>query len=269
MKKGLILLAIFFLGFWASQLVMSLKPFRKTTGQKPIEITKEATSTAAISEINKEETVRVLRVIDGDTVELADGRKLRYIGIDTPELFDPRKPIECFGQEAREENKRLVEGKKVRLEKDISQTDKYGRLLRYVWAGPPTDEAGNVMVNDWLVRQGFAHASTYPPDVKYSEQFVAAEREARENNRGLWAGCATNATMQQSDKVTNTPETLGAGTSGCLIKGNISSSGEKIYHVPGCGSYEKTVIDEAKGERWFCTEAEALTAGFRKAKNCP
>jgi len=128
---------------------------------------------------------KVVRVIDGDTIEVnihGSLYKVRYIGIDTPETVHPSKPVECFGKEASEKNRQLVEDKLVRLEKDISETDKYGRLLRYVWIG-------NIFVNDYLVREGYAYASTYPPDVKYAEQFVQAQREARENNRGLWGAC--------------------------------------------------------------------------------
>lgn len=132
-----------------------------------------------------ENLARVTRVIDGDTIEVdIDGAvyKVRYIGIDTPETVHPSEPVECFGKEASEKNRQLVEGKLVGLEKDVSETDVYGRLLRYVWVG-------DIFVNDYLVRQGYAYASTYPPDVKYAEQFAEAQREARENNRGLWAMC--------------------------------------------------------------------------------
>ena len=128
---------------------------------------------------------RVTRVIDGDTIEVNLGGatyKVRYIGIDTPETVHPSEPVECFGKEASDKNSELVEGKIVRLEKDVSETDKYGRLLRYVWVG-------GIFVNDYLVRQGYAYAYTYPPDVKYAEQFAEAQIEARENNRGLWAIC--------------------------------------------------------------------------------
>lgn len=126
--------------------------------------------------------VQVGRVLDGDTIELIDGRRVRYIGIDTPEIGDVRTTIKCFAQEAKEENVRLVEGKTVRLEKDISETDKYGRLLRYVYVG-------DVFINDYLVRQGFARIDTVPPDVKFQQQFLGAEREARESKRGLWSSC--------------------------------------------------------------------------------
>jgi|GEM_PF-1221787 len=118
----------------------------------------------------------VIKVIDGDTLKLENGEVVRYIGIDAPES------TQCFGEKALEKNKELVEGKLVRLEKDITDRDKYGRLLRYVWVD-------NLFVNDYLVRQGYAYAYTSPPDVKYSEQFAKAQQEARENNRGLWAVC--------------------------------------------------------------------------------
>jgi micrococcal nuclease len=108
---------------------------------------------------------------------------VRYIGIDTPELVDPQKQVECFAQQAKDENQRLAEGKTVQLEKDISEKDKYGRLLRYVFVD-------SIFVNDYLIRQGFAHASTYPPDVVYQEQFRQAQTEAGENNRGLWESCS-------------------------------------------------------------------------------
>ena len=121
----------------------------------------------------------VTKVIDGDTIILESGEVVRYIGIDAPEIS---RSEECFSQESTDKNKELVLGKSVRLEKDVSETDRYGRLLRIVWAE-------DLFVNDFLVREGFAKASTYPPDVKYSKQFVEAEKEARENNRGLWLAC--------------------------------------------------------------------------------
>lgn len=124
----------------------------------------------------------VKRIVDGDTIELATGEKVRYIGINAPELHDPRKPIECFGQAASDENKRLVEGKTITMEKDVSEVDKYKRLLRYVYVD-------DVFVNDYLVRQGFAQVSSFPPDVKYIPQFLEAQKEARDNNRGLWSSC--------------------------------------------------------------------------------
>lgn len=129
------------------------------------------------------EKAQIVRIVDGDTVELADGRKLRYIGIDTPETVKPGTALECFGKEASEKNKELVLGKYVELEKDVSETDRYGRLLRLVYVD-------GVFVNDYLVRNGFAYASSYPPDVKYSQQLKDAQRDAQQKARGMWsAGC--------------------------------------------------------------------------------
>jgi micrococcal nuclease len=204
--------------------------------------------------------VKVTRVVDGDTIEIEGGERIRYIGIDTPETVDPRKPIQCFGVEASNKNKELVEGKEIRLEKDITDRDKYNRLLRYVWID-------DTFINLELVKQGFAYSYSYPPDIKYQDQFVKAQQEAREAKRGLWNACPITTEQEQSVSPTEQKENTPSGS--CVIKGNINTSGEKIYHLPGCGSYEKTKIDESRGEKWFCTESEAQAAGWRKALNCP
>mgnify|MGYP001359609830 CR=1 FL=1 len=133
----------------------------------------------------EKQRVKVIRIVDGDTIEIEGKQKIRYIGINTPELHDPRRSIECFGQAASDENKKLVEGKEVSIQRDVSETDKYKRLLRYVWVG-------DIFVNDYLVRQGFAQVSTFPPDVKYQQQFLDAQKEAQENSRGLWKECTSN-----------------------------------------------------------------------------
>lgn len=129
-----------------------------------------------------QEIAKVVEVVDGDTIKVEMNGQIytvRYIGIDTPELHHPSKPVEYFAKEAYEANKRLVEGKTVILEKDVSDTDRYGRLLRYVYVG-------DIFVNAYLVEQGYARAATFPPDVKYAELFRRLEREAREAGRGLW-----------------------------------------------------------------------------------
>lgn len=124
----------------------------------------------------------VKRVIDGDTIELEGGYKLRYIGIDTPETVDPRKGVQCFGQEASLRNKELIEGKEIYLEKDVSETDRYGRLLRYVYLA-----TNSASINEQLVSEGFAVSSSYPPDIKHQEKFKTKEEEARQAKRGLWS----------------------------------------------------------------------------------
>ena len=125
--------------------------------------------------------------MDGDTIQLSNGKTVRLIGIDTPETVDPRRPVGCFGKEASNEAKSLLSDTQIILQKDVSETDKYGRLLRYIFL--PLSDGRILFVNDYLVRAGFAKVLTYPPDVKYNEQFRQAEREAKEAGRGLWGRC--------------------------------------------------------------------------------
>lgn len=232
---------------------------------RDIAVKTETTATPTVEQIDTTgEFAAVKRVIDGDTVELENGEKVRYIGIDTPETLDPRKPVQCFGKEAAEKNRELVGGKRVRLEKDVTNRDKYNRLLRYVYV--PAGESGpEIFVNLELLKRGFAHSYTYPPDVKHQPEFVEAEREAREAGRGLWKSCPI---PKENVDLSPTGFQSSSTDSSCKIKGNIGGTGEKIYHLPGCGSYEKTSIDESRGEKWFCGEDDAVSAGWRKAKNC-
>lgn len=131
--------------------------------------------------------VLVTKVIDGDTIEIEGGEKVRYLGVDTPETKDPRKPVQCFGKEASNKNKELVEGKRVIMEKDITDKDKYDRLLRFVFL--PLKDGNRLFVNDYLIREGYAQVLTIPPDVKFGEQFLEAQRKAREQKKGLWDSC--------------------------------------------------------------------------------
>jgi micrococcal nuclease len=123
----------------------------------------------------------VLTVVDGDTIDVRlEGRtvRVRYIGINTPETKHPKKGVEPFGKEAKEANRRLVNGKTVRLELDVEKWDRYRRLLAYVYVG-------DTMINAELVRQGYAQVATFPPNVKYQDLFLKLQREAREAKRGL------------------------------------------------------------------------------------
>lgn len=142
------------------------------------------------------ESASVVRVVDGDTIEVEiTGRiegpgagaavpghdyPVRLIGIDTPESVKPGSPVECFGKEASAAATALLEGQQVRLVKDVENTDRYDRLLRYVYIGQE-------MANARLVINGYAHAYTYPPNIRWSELFVQLQREAREGDRGLWS----------------------------------------------------------------------------------
>ncbi len=130
---------------------------------------------------------RVVRVVDGDTihVQLPDRReKVRYIGVDTPETRDPRRGVQCFGKAASEFNARLVGSERVRLELDVQQRDRYGRLLAYVYR-----VRDGLFVNADLARGGYAQPLTIPPNVRFAERFAALARAAREAGRGLWKAC--------------------------------------------------------------------------------
>lgn len=132
------------------------------------------------------ESFLVARVVDGDTIELENGQKVRYIGIDTPESVKPGVSVQCFAKEASAFNKMLVEGKSVRLEHDVSDKDKYGRLLRFVYLEDGT------FVNQVLVEEGYASVASFPPDISKQDVFRRAEQTARERNVGLWNEATCN-----------------------------------------------------------------------------
>lgn len=134
----------------------------------------------------------VTKVVDGDTIHvLLDGKNqtIRLIGLDTPEVVDPRKTVQCFGKEASARAKELLTGKLVRLENDPTQgdTDKYKRLLRYVFMEDGTN------FNKKMIEDGYGHEYTYNLPYKYMEEFKQAEKDARIHKRGLWAdnACTT------------------------------------------------------------------------------
>jgi micrococcal nuclease len=218
------------------------------------------------------EAVKVVRAVDGDTIEasLINGNteKIRLIGINTPESTTRHEP---YGSEASAYTKQSLTGKTIYLEKDVSNRDKYGRLLRIVWLENPgtIDESSirSKMFNAVLVLNGYAQVSTYPPDVKYSDYFTKFTKEAREAGIGLWSleetkkTPAQESTLKPSKTTPPTPKPSSASKAKGKIKGNISSSGEKIYHVPGGAYYEKTIAEE-----YFDTEAEAQAAGYRRSK---
>ncbi|MCX5706313.1 MAG: thermonuclease family protein [Candidatus Omnitrophica bacterium] len=138
--------------------------------------------------------ILVTRAVDGDTLKLENGERVRLIGIDTPEMHESNKlfrdakrtnqdikTIKDLGQRSYEFTRRLVEGKRVSLEFDVEGQDRYGRLLAYVYLKDGT------FVNAEIVKQGYASLMTIPPNVKYADTFVKLYREAREGGKGLWA----------------------------------------------------------------------------------
>ncbi len=187
-------------------------------------------------------------VVDGDTIEIG-GERLRLEGIDAPETGQTCTTAsgstwKC-GLAATQALRRLTDGKDVAC--DSRGRDKYGRMLGLCFAD-------GVEINADLVRKGFAWAF-----VKYSALYVSDEALARSAKAGIWQGPATPAWdyrhRQWSVAETSAPE-------GCAIKGNVSGKG-RIFHMPWSPWYERVTVDPARGERWFCSEGEALAAGWR------
>jgi micrococcal nuclease len=194
-------------------------------------------------------------VVDGDTIKVRVAgvtERVRLIGIDTPELDPPQ----CYAQQAASKMQSLVQSKQVVIDADLTQSDRdrYGRLLRHVYL---TDRQSVELL---LIADGFGKEYTYDKPYQGQVEYRTAQASAKAAGKGLWgAQCAPPAAPEAA-------ATPSPSSAGCLIKGNISSVGEKIYHVPGQRYYDETKIDSAKGERWFCTRADAEAAGWRAAK---
>lgn len=135
---------------------------------------------------------RCERIVDGDTIVLTGGVRVRYIGIDAPETKHPDKPVEHFGPQAAERNRQLVVGKRIRLEYDRERTDQYGRSLAYV-------HVDGRFINAELVAGGYAEARKYGDNRRYAELFDYLELRAREAGRGMW-GPASGEMSTTSDR---------------------------------------------------------------------
>lgn len=137
----------------------------------------------------EKKSVKVTRVIDGDTFEIEGKIKVRYIGINTPEIYHDttgkKTGEQCFANESFLENKKLIEGKIVTLFRDISDRDKYGRLLRYAYID-------DIFINEYLISNGYAKVMIIKPDIKHSLEFKQSEKKAKENNLGIWKKCSSS-----------------------------------------------------------------------------
>lgn len=184
--KLLIVVSFLIIIFGFSFLYFGLKPAPSTPSPSPVTFQPAVATSSATQGIQGERAL-VTEVVDGDTIKIQSGQTVRFVGMDTPETVDPRRPVGCFGKEASNETKSLLTGKEVILQKDVSEEDKYKRLLRYIFL--PLENGQTLFVNDYLVREGFAKVLTYPPDVKFDSQFRQAEQEAREGKKGLWGKC--------------------------------------------------------------------------------
>ena len=176
---------------------------------------------------------QVVRVIDGDTIEVivnGSTQKVRYIGMDTPETGDP------YFIEATNANAALVEGKTLTLVKDVSETDQYGRLLRYVFVND------NIFVNYKLVEEGYAQVLTYPPDVACSELFLKAQRSANKAGLGIW-GLSLISTKTPLPVVQ--PTATYAPVAVCSCSGNIYNCGDFSTHNAAQNCYEYCISQGA------------------------
>jgi len=190
-----------------------------------------------------EDFYRVVRVIDGDTIELENGRMVRLIGIDTPETVHPSKSVEYYGKEAGEFTRKMVEGKRIKLELDIQKQDKYNRLLAYVYLEDGT------FLNAELVKQGYAKVSTYPPNVKYVDLFTKLQVEARENSRGLWKEEVQAYPISEGEivYVTKTGSKYHRGNCRYLSKSKIPIQlNEAVLNYTPCSVCNPPVLEEKK-----------------------
>ena len=181
----------------------------------------------------------VLRIIDGDTFELKTGTKIRLADLDAPEIKD------CLGVNAKDKLQSLILNKTVKLEKET--VDNFGRVVAFVFINQQS-------VNEALIKDGLAKTTASKNSI-YHKKMLDLELEAKEKGLGLWGDSCPQPTPQPPD---------------CLIKGNIHwKKKQKLYSRPGCYNYNKIVIDQKNGDRWFCSEEEAKSAGFSLSLDCP
>ncbi|MFN5059211.1 MAG: thermonuclease family protein [Chloroflexota bacterium] len=255
------------------------------TTKRQIISTKTATRTATRSQIPTAnsgmakpvdaQAVRVVKVIDGDTVDVrmnAQTVRLRLIGIDTPESVDPRQPVQCFGIEASNYTKRTLLNQTVYLERDATQGeyDRYNRLLVYIWMNDTS------LFNQKIIADGYAFEYTYRTPYRYQRAFKAAQQTARSNQNGLWSPttCNGNASTGVTTTAVAKSPTIPANPTATMttaeraypcrvgqIKGNPDSL---IYHVPTGRWYAQT-----RNNRVVCftTEKDATLAGYRKSSS--
>ena len=197
-----------------------------------------------------------LRIIDADSIEL-NGQKIRFSGIDAPEKYQVCKNVEneeyACGLAATRALQELVKNwHSSKISCSSSGRDFFGRLLSECFVS-------DININSWLVKSGWALAYR-----KYSLSYLADEQFAKQHSKGLWQGDFVEPwKWRRGDRLASIEN---AEATDCKIKGNISRSGEKIFHVIGSSGYVQTKISTDKGEQWFCSEQDAILNGWRKSK---
>ena len=242
--------------------------------QQNIEQLVDATvQSAQMHDVSKFEKYELQEVIDGDTIRIkynGSSEKVRFLLVDTPETNHETLGEQPFGPEAKQFVKQLLEGQQsVYLEFDVSYRDKYKRLLAYVYT------ENGISIQEQLLKNGLARvAYIYDPNTKHVDWFKTIQKTAQKSATGIWSveNYVTNrgydkevyyaAMKEDSGKKHKTDQSTDEADSsnndnGCVIKGNINSKGNKIYHMPGQRDYDNTVPEEM-----FCTVEEAEAAGF-------
>lgn len=189
--------------------------------------------------INKKlPTMKVTRVIDGDTFDITEGERIRLYEIDAPEY-----PKDCMGEDAKNRLEDLILNKNVGMEK--IKKDNFGRTLALVYLD-------GLLVNEILVEEGLAYFEKGKTLTSNSLLIEKAQEKAKSAGRGVWSS------LCQTKK------------EGCNIKGNYRpADNTRIYHIPDCYNYDRITIKPGTSDRWFCTEEEAQAAGFKKSQDCP
>ena len=226
---------------------------------------------------------RVVNVVDGATIDVEiDGRvfRVRYLGIEIPDMAGPESGGPSLRERALEFNRFHLQGQTVELETDVVEADAFGLLLRYVYVN-------GEMVNKALPTNGYATVAAIPPGFKHKTAFAVEEESAKRGRRGVWSPRAQETGPDTQPPGPSTPEPFRGGTlpappgmtevtAGCdysgtyqpVIKGNVDAqTGDRIYHVPGGLYYSTIAVDESSGDRWFCTEQNAAAAGWKKSEH--
>jgi micrococcal nuclease len=214
-------------------------------------VTRDAPSGGHLGAEYETELYTVDRVLDGDTIELADGAKVRLLGIDAPEAD------QCYGGEAAQALSSLVLGNQVILQKDSTAVDEVDRLLRYVFLYNPDAEKDNIFVNNHLVRQGYALSDNRGANRRYEQLLNNSMGLAKNDGHGWHTACSKD------------DDYLEPFDENCVIKGNNDyGTSSDIYYMPECYAYTRVHLRWSEGDEYFCTAEEAEAAGYRPPENC-
>lgn len=228
------------------------------------------------------ETGKVIKIIDPITIKLESGHIVRYVGVRNPDVV---AEVRCFGKEALLANESMI-GRQIRMEKEsLINRSNDGAWVRYVFFDDPNaqkqqeqnesiektttsqdqekPEKKEIFVNERILEMGLGFPLV-SKDMKYGERMLAASKYASATGKGLWSQCKVENKQTPSGTYFYTQK-----LEDCVIKGKITSQGEKIYRLPECPAYKETMVIQAEGGKWFCAQDTAVEEGFKKASDCP